>query len=248
MTLPILAMSSIHAGYGPVEVLKDVSLSVLSGELVTIIGANGAGKSTLLRCLTGLCEIRRGQALYRSNTADADEHTALNLAIVPAHELPGHGLVHVPEGRRIFPRLTVRENLELGGYSRPQGVPDQVDIDSAFSLFPILKDRQRQMGGTLSGGEQQMLAIARALMAKPKMLLLDEPSMGVAPLFIERIFDVITRLNRGGMTMILVEQNAHLALEVAHRAYVLETGTVILEGAACELRSDARVRSAYLGE
>ncbi|MBX7138001.1 MAG: ABC transporter ATP-binding protein [Oligoflexia bacterium] len=236
-TTPLLKVDSIEAGYGPINVLKGVSLTVNSGEIVTLIGANGAGKTTTLMCLAGIVPLRRGEI----------QLSGRGLTDVPAHALPGLGLALVPEGRKIFPRLTVLENLELGAFSRSDRelAPD---FDRVFSLFPVLKERRRQAGGTLSGGEQQMLAISRALMSRPKMLLMDEPSMGVAPLLVEKIFETICELNRSGLTVLLVEQNAHLALKVANRAYVIETGSITIEDQAARLLEDPRVQEAYLGD
>jgi len=234
----VLRVNELSAGYGQVAVLKGVSLNVNSAEIIAIIGANGAGKTTLLRCLSGLIPITSGEAHFCS----------VSLGSTSAHLLPGLGLAHVPEGRQIFLRLTVRENLELGAYSRPahKACPDRLNF--VFELFPILKTRLTQLGGTLSGGEQQMLAIARALMSNPKLLLLDEPSMGVAPILVERIFETIKLLNSSGLTVVLVEQNAHLALALAHRGYVLETGKIVLTGTGKTLLNDARVKEAYLGQ
>lgn len=235
---PLIAAQELYCGYGPVAVLKGVSIELRPKEIVSIIGANGAGKTTLLRCLSGLIPIASGAIIFSGQSDSA----------FTAHDLPGRGIAHIPEGRQIFSRLTVEENLELGAYSRPKHQPDPSTIERVFELFPILKDRARQLGGTLSGGEQQMLAIGRALMSEPRVLLMDEPSMGVAPLFVERIFQTIKDLNNGGMSILLVEQNAHLALEIADRGYVLETGRVVLADSAANLRHDTRVREAYLGE
>jgi branched-chain amino acid transport system ATP-binding protein len=231
----LLELSEIRSAYGPIEVLKGVSLSVAKGEMVAVIGANGAGKSTTLRVASRIQPITHGRILF----------SGVDVTDTPAHDLVGMGLVQVPEGRRIFPRLTVRENLEMGAFLRKDSL--KPDLDRVFTLFPILKERQTQSGGTLSGGEQQMLAIARSIMTRPKILLLDEPSMGVAPLLTARIFETIRALNTEGMTILLVEQNAHLALKVASRAYVLETGTVILEGPSALVATDCRVKEAYLG-
>lgn len=235
---PLLAAKEVYCGYGPIAVLKGVSIELRPNEIVSIIGANGAGKTTLLRCLSGLIPLASGAISFNGQSSSG----------YAAHELPRRGIAHIPEGRQIFPRLTVEENLELGAYSRPKHQPKPGALERVFELFPILKDRARQLGGTLSGGEQQMLAIARALMSEPHVLLMDEPSMGVAPLFVERIFETITNLNKGGMSILLVEQNAHLALEISDRGYVLETGRVVLADNAANLRHDARVREAYLGE
>ena len=234
----MLVIENLRAGYGPIEVLKGISLEVRQGEIVTLIGANGAGKTTTLMTISGVLRPRSGRVLFEGR----------DLAALPTHEIVRAGVVQSPEGRKIFPRLTVRENLEVGAFSRddPAGVAD--DLDRVFAMFPILKDRARQPGGTLSGGEQQMLALGRALMARPKLLLLDEPSLGLAPLLVTKIFEVIPELNRAGMTILLVEQNAHMALKRAHRGYVMETGEIIMADRADNLLSDERVRSAYLGE
>lgn len=236
--LPKLALTRISAAYGAIQALRDVSLEVFSGEIVTLIGGNGAGKSTTLMCISAVKQIDGG-----SITFDGRE-----IANSAPHDLVAAGLAHVPEGRKIFPRLTVKENLELGAYTRSRASDLSVDYDYIFSLFPVLAERRRQLGGTLSGGEQQMLAIGRALMSKPSLLLLDEPSMGIAPLLVKKIFEGIEALNKSGMTVLLVEQNAHAALELAHRAYVLETGVTEFHGEARSLLTDPRVRSAYLGE
>jgi branched-chain amino acid transport system ATP-binding protein len=238
VTAEILSISKLYAGYGPVEVLKGISLHVCAGEIVTIIGANGAGKTTLLRCISRLIPTTTGTLSF----------DGLDLSALDAHLLPGRGLAHVPEGRQIFSRLTVLENLELGAYSRAKDAVLSAEYDKIFSLFPVLKERRSQLGGTLSGGEQQMLAIGRALMGAPRLLLMDEPSMGVAPLLVEKIFLAIQELNALGMTIVLVEQNAHLALSLAKRGYVLETGEIALEGPTASLKTDPRVREAYLGE
>jgi branched-chain amino acid transport system ATP-binding protein len=235
---PLLRLDGVRAGYGPIEVLKGVSLEVNAGEIVTMIGANGAGKTTTLMCTSGAVPIRQGRIVF-------DGH---DVGGRPAHEIVARGLSQSPEGRKIFPRLTVLENLEMGAFTRrdPKGVAE--DLEKAFAMFPILKERRQQAGGTLSGGEQQMLAVARALMSRPKLLLLDEPSLGLAPLICLRIFDVLRELNRQGMTVLLVEQNARLALKLAHRAYVLETGSVVASGPAEQLLHDPKIKDAYLGE
>lgn len=236
-TQPLLEALELSAGYGAVAVLKAVSAKILAGEIVTIIGANGAGKTTLLRALSRLIPATSGDVKFLGES----------LRKRPAHELSQLGIAHVPEGRQIFPRLTVEENLAMGAYSRPRHTATKSVLERGLELFPVLKDRRTQLGGTLSGGEQQMLAIARALMSEPKLLLLDEPSMGVAPILIERIFETIKALNKEGMTILLVEQNAELALSIAKRAYVIETGQVVLQGDACVIRQDPKVREAYLG-
>lgn len=233
----LLNVQEISAGYGPIHVLHQISLQVHSGEIVSIIGANGAGKTTTLMCISRIQPIRTGRIEFDSKNINALE----------AHELNKLGLIQVPEGRKIFPRLTVLENLELGAFARSKSESLDSEYEKVFELFPVLADRKKQAGGTLSGGEQQMLAIGRALMGKPRMLLLDEPSMGIAPLLVEKIFETIKRLNREGMTILLVEQNARLALSVATRGYVLETGKVIMQDQAQKLLKDPGVIEAYLG-
>jgi len=233
----LLTLDRVEAGYGPIQVLKGVSLRVAAGEIVALIGANGAGKSTLLRATSRLLPLRSG-----SITFDGDD-----LARAQAHQLVARGLAQVPEGRRVFPRMSVLENLQLGAYTRPDATQRADGVERAFTLFPILKERRAQPAGTLSGGEQQMLAIGRALMSRPRLLLMDEPSMGVAPMVVQLIFATIRALNRDGMTILLVEQNARQALAIAHRGYVLETGHIALEGEAKALLADDRVRTAYLG-
>lgn len=234
----LLTITNLYAGYGPIEVLKDISLEVQEGEIVTIIGANGAGKTTTLMTISGAVRARSGTILW-------DGKEIQNL---PPHEIVRLGLCQSPEGRRIFPRLTVRENLELGAYTRRDKSGIRRDMEYVCELFPILQERRDQSGGTLSGGEQQMLAVARALMGRPRLLLLDEPSLGLAPLIVLRIFEVIRKLNAEGMSVLLVEQNARLALKLAHRGYVLETGCITMSDQADVLLNDQRVRDAYLGE
>lgn len=236
-TAPLLEVVSVSAGYGPIEVLHGVSLSVHRGEVVTIIGANGAGKTTLLMTISGIHRVERGSIRF-----DEKEISAL-----PPHQLVARGLAQVPEGRKIFPRLTVSENLRMGAFLRSDREEISADFEKMFDLFPILKERRSQLAGTLSGGEQQMLAIARALMSRPVLLLMDEPSMGVAPLLVKKIFETLERLAAEGLTILLVEQNAHLALSLARRGYVLENGAVVLEDNAKVLLEDDRVRDAYLG-
>jgi len=235
---PLLSVQGIFAGYGPIEALKGVSLNVQRGEIVTLIGANGAGKSSTLMCICGVHRARKGSIHF-----DGEEVTDEK-----PHSLVAKGLAQVPEGRKIFARMTVLENLELGAYLRKDVAGIKSDLDMVYTLFPILGERRKQLGGTLSGGEQQMLAIGRALMSKPKLLLMDEPSMGVAPILTAKIFDTIRELNKQGMTILLVEQNAHLALKLAHRGYVLETGEIVLEDKASSLLTDPRVKEAYLGD
>ncbi|WP_171475943.1 ABC transporter ATP-binding protein [Frigoriglobus tundricola] len=234
----MLQVENLEAGYGPINVLHRLSLTVNAGEIVTIIGANGAGKTTTLHCLSGIVKTRAGSVTF-------DGH---DLTRVAAHNIVKLGLAQSPEGRKIFPRLTVRENLEMGAFTRtdPDGV--RADIQKAYTMFPILEKRQAQAGGLLSGGEQQMLAIARALMSRPKLLLLDEPSLGLAPQIVVQIFDIVKELNKQGVSVLLVEQNARMALKVAHRGYVLETGRITCTDRADVLLHDPRIREAYLGE
>ena len=232
----MLKVERIDVFYDAIQALKGLSFTVAEGEIVTLLGANGAGKSTTLKTISGLLRPRGGEI----------ELDGKPIAGSAPHEIVRLGVSHVPEGRRVFPRLTVLENLKIGAYTRRgDGVED--DIERVFSLFPRLKERMQQKGGTLSGGEQQMLAIGRGLMARPRLLLLDEPSMGLAPILVEQIFAIILQINREGVTILLVEQNAAMALAVCHRGYVLETGAVILEGKASELAGNDRVRQAYLG-
>ena len=232
----MLKVSDIHVYYDAIHALKGVSLSVAKGELVTLLGANGAGKTTTLKTLSGLLRPRRG----------AVELEGARLENIESHDIVRRGVAHVPEGRKVFPRFTVRENLEIGGYTRNKGALG-ADIDYVFQMFPRLKERYKQYAGTLSGGEQQMLAIGRAIMARPKLLLLDEPSMGLAPKIVEQILETIRAINQAGVTVLLVEQNAAMALAISHRGYVLETGLVILEGSAADLAGNDLVRQAYLG-
>ena len=232
----MLRVNAIHVYYDAIHALKGVSFSVAKGELVTLLGANGAGKTTTLKTLSGLLRPRRG----------AVELEGARLENIESHDIVRRGVAHVPEGRKVFPRFTVRENLEIGGYTRDKGALG-ADIDYVFQMFPRLKERHKQFAGTLSGGEQQMLAIGRAIMARPKLLLLDEPSMGLAPKIVEQILDNIRAINQAGVTVLLVEQNAAMALAISHRGYVLETGLVILEGSAADLAGNDLVRQAYLG-
>jgi branched-chain amino acid transport system ATP-binding protein len=233
----VLEVENLHVYYGEIHALKGVTLNVGKGEIVTLLGSNGAGKTTTLKTLSGLLLPRSGQIVL-------DGEPLLGL---PPHAIVRRGIAHVPEGRRIFNRLTVLENLEMGAYARTDGSVAQ-DFERVFSIFPRLKERRTQVAGTLSGGEQQMLAIARALMAAPRLLLLDEPSMGLAPVLVEQIFETIQDINRHSTTILLVEQNAAMALSIAHRGYVLETGAVALSGSAAELHENPSVRRAYLGE
>ncbi len=234
----MLKVDNINLYYGGIHALKDLSLEVKKGEIVTLIGANGAGKTSTLGAISGLEPIKSGSISYK------DE----NLKKVPSHKIVSLGLSHVPEGRKIFANLTVKENLELGAYLRKNKSEIKSDMEMVFSKFPRLKERRKQIAGTLSGGEQQMLAIGRALMNRPEMLILDEPSMGLAPLVVKDIFDTIVEINKSGTTILLVEQNANMALSIANRAYVLETGKIVLSGKASDLLNDDSIRSAYLGE
>lgn len=233
----MLKVENINVYYDAIHALKDVSLEVKEGEIVTLIGANGAGKSTLLKTLSGLIRPKNGTIEYEGKSIVKRKVQAIVKA----------GISHVPEGRRVFPTMSVTENLELGAFLRRDKKAIQKDIEHVFELFPRLYERRKQSAGTLSGGEQQMLAIGRGLMAKPKLLLLDEPSMGVAPLLVKQIFNIIEMINKEGTTILLVEQNANMALSIAHRAYVIETGSVVLSGDAKELQTSALVKEAYLG-
>lgn len=233
----MLRLEDVYTYYGQIAALKGVSLHVDAGEIVALIGANGAGKTTTLRTISGLQRPRRGTITFDGQRIDG----------LPPHEIAARGLVHAPEGRRLFHRMTVLENLELGAYTRRDHASFRADVERIYQLFPRLAERTQQRAGTLSGGEQQMLAIARALMARPRLLLLDEPSMGLAPLVVETIFETLLEINRQGVTILLVEQNAHMALAIAHRGYVLETGRVILADSAERLRADEGVQRAYLG-
>ncbi len=239
--MPILSIDNLVVRYGVIEALHGVSLQVEAGEIVALIGANGAGKTTLLRTISGLIRPVAGTIIFHSDS------TLASIQGFAAHEIVRLGISHAPEGRQIFANLTVRENLMLGAYQRRDSVEIAKDLDNAYGLFPVLAERREQRAGTLSGGEQQMLAIARALMARPKVLLLDEPSLGLAPLIVRKIFDIVKTINKGGTTIFLVEQNARMALSVAHRGYVLETGRVILSDLAANLLEHEEVKRAYLG-
>ncbi len=236
--MAMLEVDDIHTYYGNIHALKGVTLSVDTGEIVTLIGANGAGKSTTLNTISGLLKPREGQIRLEGEV----------LNDLPPHHVVSRGISQAPEGRKIFSRLTVMENLEMGAFARTDKPGIRQDMERVFDLFPRLKERARQVGGTLSGGEQQMLAIGRALMARPRLFLLDEPSMGLAPILVQEIFEIIRDINQQGTTILLVEQNANMALQVAHRGYVLETGMVALEGSASELRENPQVKAVYLGE
>ena len=234
---PLLKVDNIHVYYGAIHAIKGISLEVNQGEIVTLIGANGAGKSTTLRTISGLLKPREGTISFEGESIGG----------VPAHEIVKRGISQVPEGRRIFADMTVMENLDLGAFTRSDKDGIKADLKAVFERFPRLEERKEQLAGTLSGGEQQMLAMGRALMSRPRLLLLDEPSMGLAPLLIREIFSIIVDINKAGTTVLLVEQNANMALSIAHRAYVLETGRITLSGDARELAASEEGRKAYLG-
>ncbi len=236
--MPMLEVSDVHTYYGNIHALDGISINVEKGEIVTLIGGNGAGKTTTLRTIVGLLKPRQGRVLL-----DGEELTQFK-----AHEIVNRGVAMVPEGRGIFARLTVTENLDMGAYSRKDRTGIPRDLERVYTLFPRLKERRTQVGGTLSGGEQQMLAIGRALMARPRLMLLDEPSMGLAPLLVESIFETIRAINQEGTTVLLVEQNALMALSIADRGYVVQTGRIVLQDEAAKLRKNEMVRKAYLGE
>jgi branched-chain amino acid transport system ATP-binding protein len=236
----MLKIDGLNASYGNIRVLKDVSIHVPAGKVVSIIGANGAGKSTLLKSISGLIKISTGRILYKER----------NIAVMPANRIVGLGISQVPEGRQLFAHLTVRDNINLGAYhyfKRSNRLEIKERIARVYEMFPILEKRSKQIAGTLSGGEQQMLAIGRALMGRPELLLLDEPSMGIAPLIVREIFNVVKQLNQAGTTVLLVEQNARAALKVAHHSYVMERGEIVLEGLAAELLDNPKVKEHYLG-
>jgi len=235
--MALLELRDVHTYYGNIHALKGLNLTVEPGEIVTLIGANGAGKSTTLKTISGLLRPRQGEVWF-----DGDR-----LNGVSAHEIVARGISQAPEGRRIFPRMSVRENLEMGAFQRSKGAEMDADFERVYALFPRLKERLGQNGGTLSGGEQQMLAIGRALMARPKLLLLDEPSMGLAPILVEQIFDIIKDINAAGTTVLLVEQNALMALGIAGRGYILQTGEIVLQDRADRLVVNPEVQKAYLG-
>jgi branched-chain amino acid transport system ATP-binding protein len=234
----MLELKNINVYYGAIHALKDISFKVDEGSIVTLIGANGAGKTSTLRAISGLAHVKSGDILFRNQS----------IKNIPAHKMATLGISHSPEGRRIFANLSVMENLELGAYIRNDKAGIKKDYDMVFEKFPRLKERARQLAGTLSGGEQQMLAMGRALMIRPKILLLDEPSMGLAPLVVRDIFTIIKEINEAGTTVLLVEQNAHMALTIANKAYVLETGKIVLSGDAKDLLNNESVKNAYLGE
>lgn len=233
----MLQVKNLHVYYGQIHALKGISLEVKSGEIVTLIGGNGAGKTTTLQTISGLLTPKEGEIVYQGEKIND----------IKAHELVAKGLIQVPEGRHVFSQMSVQENLDLGAYSRKDKQAIAQDLEKVFELFPRLRERRTQAAGTLSGGEQQMLAMGRALMGRPKLLLLDEPSMGLAPLLVREIFSIITEINKTGVTILLVEQNANMALSIAKRGYVIETGKVVLEGDSASLEADEAVRKAYLG-
>ena len=234
----MLELRDLSSGYGAIEALRGIDLSVDQGEVVTLIGANGAGKSTTLRNITGLVPVTSGDVLFEG----------VRLNGIPTHKIVGMGISMVPEGRQIFANLSVADNLDLGAFLQKNKVENARQLEKVFALFPRLEERRKQLGGTLSGGEQQMLAIGRALMARPRLLLLDEPSLGLAPILVHTILMAIDEINREGTTILLVEQNANAALKHSHRGYVLETGSIVMEGPSDQLAADPRVREAYLGE
>lgn len=236
MITPLLSASDLHVFYGAIHALKGIRFYVNAGEIVSLIGGNGAGKTTTLRGISGLIE-SQGKLEFKGE----------NISELPAHQRVQMGIAQCPEGRGVFPQMSIFENLQLGAYLRSDKAQIKADLEMCFALFPRLKERSKQLAGTLSGGEQQMLAICRALMSKPQLLLLDEPSMGLAPLIVAQIFEIIQNLNKNGMTVLLVEQNASLALKISHRAYVLETGSLVLEGRGADLLVNPDVQKAYLG-
>ena len=234
----VLTVEDVHTFYGSIEALKGISIDVREGEIVTLIGANGAGKSTTLRTINGLNHPRDGRIVFQGT----------EITKMPPHDIVARGISQSPEGRKLFPRMSVIENLEMGAFQRRDRAGLREDMDRVFGLFPRLAERKGQKAGTMSGGEQQMLAIGRALMARPKLLMLDEPSMGLAPIFVEKIFEIVREINAQGTPILLVEQNALMALDTAHRGYVLETGTIALADEAKALRENQQVRKTYLGE
>ena len=235
--MSLLELRDVHAYYGNIHALKGISIEVAAGEIVTLIGANGAGKSTTLKTISGLLRPRAGELWFEGERIDG----------LKAHDIVARGISQAPEGRRIFPRMSVRENLEMGAFQRTTGAELNSDFERVYTLFPRLKERIGQLGGTLSGGEQQMLAIGRALMAKPKLVLLDEPSMGLAPILVEQIFDIIKDINSQGTTVLLVEQNALMALGIARRGYIMQTGEIVLADDSAKLAQNPEVKKAYLG-
>lgn len=236
--MALLEVKDLEVYYGVIKALKGISFKVNEGEVVTLIGANGAGKTTTLHAITGLLEARNGQVLYEG----------ADLTKIPAHKIVSLGMAHVPEGRRVFPDLSVMQNLKLGAYTRSDKAEIEATLNTVFERFPRLLERKNQLAGTLSGGEQQMLAIGRALMSKPKIILMDEPSMGLSPIYVNEVFEIIKKVSADGVTVLLVEQNAKKALSIADRAYVIETGNIVLSGDAKDLLNNDDIKKAYLGE
>lgn len=233
----MLELKNVNVYYGAIHALQGINLKVNQGEIVTLIGANGAGKSTTLKTISGILKPSKGEVIFNGK----------NISLINAHDLVHLGIAHVPEGRRVFKNMSVLENLEMGAYTRKDNSEIKKDFEKIFSTFPIIYERRHQLAGTLSGGEQQMLAIGRALMSRPKLLLLDEPSMGLAPLIVKQIFNIIKEINKTGTTILLIEQNATMALKIAHRAYVIQHGSIEIEGTAYDLLNDDNIKSAYLG-
>jgi branched-chain amino acid transport system ATP-binding protein len=238
MTQPILSIKGLQVAYGGIQAVKKVDMEIMEGELVTLIGSNGAGKTTTLKATTGMIPMKAGEVTYQGKSING----------VPSWESLANGIVMVPEGRGVFARMTITENLQMGAYLRKDNESVERDIDRMFDIFPRLKERATQLAGTMSGGEQQMLAMARALMSQPKLLIMDEPTMGLSPVMTEKIFEVIDGVSKEGMTILLVEQNARLALQAADRAYVMGSGEIIMDGVAAEMLNDPKVQAAYLGE
>ena len=238
MAETLLSLDGVHVGYGAIEAVKGISFRVDKGEIVTLIGGNGAGKTTTLKTISGVKHPSKGTITFAGERIEG----------LPAHEIVERGICQAPEGRKIFARMSVRENLSMGAYGRRDPKAVQADVERVFGLFPVLKERERQAGGTLSGGEQQMLAIGRALMSSPQLLMLDEPSMGLAPLFVERIFELLKEIHAQGTTVLLIEQNTNKALALADRGYVIESGSIVLEDTCANLLGNDKVRQAYLGE
>ncbi|MFZ1891691.1 MAG: ABC transporter ATP-binding protein [Formosimonas sp.] len=238
MTQPILSIKGLQVAYGGIQAVKKVDMEIMEGELVTLIGSNGAGKTTTLKAITGMIPMKAGEVTYQGKSING----------VPSWESLANGIVMVPEGRGVFARMTITENLQMGAYLRKDNESVERDIDRMFDIFPRLKERATQLAGTMSGGEQQMLAMARALMSQPKLLIMDEPTMGLSPVMTEKIFEVIDGVSKEGMTILLVEQNARLALQAADRAYVMGSGEIIMDGVAAEMLNDPKVQAAYLGE
>jgi len=233
----MLKLENLSAGYGTIQVLRDISLHVPEGKIVTLIGANGAGKSTTLRAASGLIKVSSGNVIFKNKS----------ITNMPASNIVATGLIHVPEGRHIFSELTIKENLEMGAYLRKDKDGIQSDLEECYDMFPILKERHTQRGGSLSGGEQQMLAIARGLMARPSCLLLDEPSLGLAPILVEKVFETILKINKKGMTIFLIEQNANMALQIAHQGYVMRTGEIVMQDTGDNLLANDEIQKMYLG-